>query len=169
MILPCSWLQIKNKFRWSDEGLKCEFLQEQLSNSQWLRPLVIGLSSCSFIEEVCSLNCTVVTGICDPKPITSMTDYQDQYHRVSNGGSHQGKLASEVAQICLDLSALPLDGLWYTRNSSKEKINLFIRKQKCFLLNLIFEVLFFRPKCCLIAPFFDHHYLWKQQINTSQS
>ena len=54
----------------------------------------------------------MVTGICDPKPITSMTDYQDQYHRVSNGGSHQGKLASEVAHICLDLSVLPLDGLW---------------------------------------------------------
>ena len=98
-----------------------------------------------------------------------MADYQDQYHGVSDGGSHQGKLASEDAQIFLDLSALPLDGLWYTRNSSKEKINLFIRKQKCFLLNLIFEVLFFRPICSLIAPFFDHHYLWKQQINTSQS
>ena len=54
----------------------------------------------------------MVTGICDAKLITSMADYQDQYHRVSNGGSHQGKLALEVAQICLDLSVLPLDGLW---------------------------------------------------------
>ena len=74
--------------------------------------MVIGLSNCSFIEEVCSLNCTVVTGICDPKLITSMGDYQDQYHWISDGGSHQGKLASEVAQISLDLSALPLDGLF---------------------------------------------------------
>ena len=54
----------------------------------------------------------MVTGICDPKLITSMGDYQDQYHWISDGGSHQGKLASEVAQISLDLSALPLDGLF---------------------------------------------------------